>query len=286
MNAALQAALAGKLLSGSTPLDREDVRKMLFGAALQQLSEQQAAGKVSPDLLDYLRDLAYETGIVQSERGQEDVAEFFGQLLNVVGSTPIRFQRTNTYTYPDSTGQGLPLQEQGREDSTSMFIVRPHPTQSLEPGSNVYDLNHCLQLEVDEGRETTARPQETDGPLIPLPTGTVCHSALALREAPSILPIQVSRYGADLQSRRDFSVQNTEILTVALQSGETATYMLKAVCVHQGDSLSAGHYYAYVYNSDGTWTKCNDSRISRNDSALEDIEKNGVLFIYALKLIS
>lgn len=281
MNAALQAAFAAGILTGSiSPSD--DIRKALFGFALFELRQQQAEGKVDPQLLDRLRDLAYETGMVGSQRGQEDVNEFFGALIHAVGTKPFTFQKTDAYLYPQEVVDSrLPWEEKG-EEASSMLLVKPQPIQSIEPGRELYDLSACIQVSYEQGRETTLRAEDAEGKKLLLPPGTLCQSTLSLLEAPAILPVQVSRYGADGLSRRNFTLEHPERVEIPLQTGGTAVYNLKAACVHQGSSLSGGHYFAYVRTLEG-WVECNDSTIRLNSNALDDMGRNGVLFIYELE---
>lgn len=76
MNAALQAFL-------TTGFDRVETQDD-FSNILQEFIAQSYHGEINSNILARLRSAAHLAGIVQSQNGQEDVAEFFPRLLEAV----------------------------------------------------------------------------------------------------------------------------------------------------------------------------------------------------------
>ena len=65
-----------------------------------------------------------------------------------------------------------------------------------------------------------------------------------------------------------------------------ALYQLVAVVCHIGNSLTGGHYIAYIFNEDkGDWYECDDTLISK--SSLEKVQESsktsGYCFFYSFK---
>jgi len=56
-----------------------------------------------------------------------------------------------------------------------------------------------------------------------------------------------------------------------------ATFDLRAVITHHGESTKRGHITTSLYNGKGLWTTCNDKRVS-NPS--KDKPKFGLVYIY------
>ncbi len=60
---------------------------------------------------------------------------------------------------------------------------------------------------------------------------------------------------------------------------EKAKYRLCSVLVHQGSSISSGHYYCYVRASDNNWYMFNDASVNKVKEA-DVLEETPYLLIY------
>ncbi|TGJ77117.1 hypothetical protein E0Z10_g10762 [Xylaria hypoxylon] len=77
--------------------------------------------------------------------------------------------------------------------------------------------------------------------------------------------LKLDNYALDSQSRTQIA---------GLLGGDAAdgfdgppTYVLFAVVAHAGENLNTGHYVCYIKSDNGTWTNCNDNRITANINA-------------------
>jgi ubiquitin carboxyl-terminal hydrolase 36/42 len=65
---------------------------------------------------------------------------------------------------------------------------------------------------------------------------------------------------------------------------EKVRYRLSSVLVHQGSSISSGHYYCYVRASDNNWYIFNDASVNKVKET-DVLEETPYLLIYE-KIIS
>ena len=86
----------------------------------------------------------------------------------------------------------------------------------------------------------------------------------AFRQAPNVLTIQLKRFHGNGYDKNSKMVSYTPQLDLApLMIGKPkhieAKYNLTGLIVHSGRDTRCGHYYAYVKNSNGTWSLKDDS---------------------------
>ncbi len=86
----------------------------------------------------------------------------------------------------------------------------------------------------------------------------------AFRQAPNVLTVQLKRFHSNGYDKNAKMVSYTPQLDLAsLMIGKPAhievKYNLTGIIVHSGRDTRSGHYYAYVKNSNGTWSLKDDS---------------------------
>ncbi|KAJ8050508.1 Ubiquitin carboxyl-terminal hydrolase 17-like protein D [Holothuria leucospilota] len=113
-----------------------------------------------------------------------------------------------------------------------------------------------------------------------------------MEELPSCLVLLVNRTraGGRKSSAKQYSLSALEIAALRVGLSQRRylnyTYNLTSAVVHTGVDCKCGHYYAYVFHSDGTVFLYDDSTVKRRnaESALKDIERNQCLLFYHLAI--
>jgi len=89
---------------------------------------------------------------------------------------------------------------------------------------------------------------------------------IRIRQAPVVLTLHLKRFHA--LRKLSGVVRFSEWLDLRPYMAEEfvagpVMYRLFAVIVHEGHSLSSGHYYAFVRSASGAWLRCDDEHLSR-----------------------
>ena len=92
---------------------------------------------------------------------------------------------------------------------------------------------------------------------------------------PLVLTLGIRR--TDASSQKIFKHISFE---VTLSVTDDTTYNLRGVVVHHGDSVTVGHYTAYVCGLDGKWFHCNDDMQPRHVEMAEVISAQAYLLFY------
>ena len=108
---------------------------------------------------------------------------------------------------------------------------------------------------------------------------------LLTSQAPSSFCIQIARFGNNGKKRRDAVKYNEKLVfpehNKTPEKRTTITdvgYDLKAVIVHEGESISAGHYICYFKRGE-TWLYSSDTHVRRS-SSLEATSQPAYLLFY------
>ena len=203
-------------------------------------------------LRNYLKELntALKGGLGGSIYMQQDAAEFLDLLLQALGAHESEFEmiQREQITYAD--------------DRDAIIYDNPYKILRLPiEGHSVNDL-----AENYFSRETF-KTSEQDEPLIEK------YRQVGLVKAPKTLLVQLKRFKPFIKIRSWVSLDRYVSLpiyspTVAGLSKQIddETYRLKALVVHQGNSVKFGHYVSYEikYRKSGTYLiKYDDEHISR-----------------------
>jgi len=93
---------------------------------------------------------------------------------------------------------------------------------------------------------------------------TTCTKQLSISQAPQVLILHFKRF-TNQGKKNNRVVRFPVSLTVPIETGRiNVKYDLYAVIIHDGQSCSSGHYFAYV-RWGGEWYEANDSRVRLRD---------------------
>jgi ubiquitin C-terminal hydrolase len=210
-------------------------------------------------------------------RGRDqDATEFMHRLLelttlgavggeqSVITSTTTTCGCCNGRSRVDETGFTLHVdfdetRPPGETPSLQALIDRTRRTETLD-AENEYACSVC----------ETLRPA----------TRRVAYEVLP---AP-VLFIDVKRFERDTATgvTRKIATRVTygDDLRIELGGGRIATYQLLGVLMHEGNSPSTGHYYAYVRGKDGAWLEMNDGSVRPAERVADTKASQGYVFAY------
>lgn len=106
------------------------------------------------------------------------------------------------------------------------------------------------------------------------------YSSRTLDSTPKNIFLWLKRF--EMGKKRCDKIHLQTKIYMKMCSNELKQYILKAIIVHRGSSLSSGHYICYIKNG-FIWICCDDEKIKRIKYSMmkEDVEKNGYLFLFS-----
>ncbi|KEG09839.1 putative ubiquitin hydrolase, putative,cysteine peptidase, Clan CA, family C19 [Trypanosoma grayi] len=168
----------------------------------------------------------------------------------------------------------LKMNKRGSSSSDVLESKTYDPFGILNVEVEGHTLSHCLAKLCEK--------EKLDGRSYISPRGVGVHATKQFRihKLPYVLIIHLKRF--DCMNRKvNKYVQYPKVLDIApfcteegllratnrrrsakSKEGSACLYELNAVCVHEGRSLTYGHYYSVVRARNGTWMLCNDEHLS------------------------
>ena len=112
--------------------------------------------------------------------------------------------------------------------------------------------------------------------------GNVCSKSVALLTPPNFIVIQLKRFTPFGRGYRKNNAEAVPFPSVPIDTAQgTFAYNVLAVIHHLGNTLSSGHYVAYLHK-ENNWFYCNDSRITPLDGDSNQPTRHGYLLLLKL----
>lgn len=108
----------------------------------------------------------------------------------------------------------------------------------------------------------------------------------SIHRPPNVVTIQLKRFEFNRYSGKITKhIEFPEFLNLrpytSDPSGASLMYRLNAVLVHSGSSCNAGHYYSYVRNSNNSWFRMDDERVS--SAGLQNVLNQNAYILFYIK---
>jgi ubiquitin C-terminal hydrolase len=111
---------------------------------------------------------------------------------------------------------------------------------------------------------------------------------LEVHTAPDVCIIHLKRFAAATDTagrenaKNDKFIEFDDKLTLPCKGPEgPASYSLKCVVVHDGPTIRRGHYFSYVRNTKGEWSRLNDGNVTTRVSPSEVFRQRAYMLFYA-----
>ncbi len=265
---------------------------------------------ISRDEINTYREAIIASGFPSSNQASQEDASLFCQFL--LGALA-----QNLFPFKTKVFHGLQVpipsldRQKGRELVISLTIGIKDHNKTLQDLVTANRIKECvepdkikngLQRELTQDEQTALQPFERSKERR---LETIQSIELPAGQVPSFLPLSIRRF--DYQENKSIKI-STRIepslhLDVPIDDhdGLRARFRLKAVVVHQGETLESGHYYTYVPGqmaNHNAWLEFNDEEVfvheepsrhkrraadAQSLTPYEDVCTNGYLFFYELE---
>ncbi|GEQ70751.1 hypothetical protein JCM33374_g4430 [Metschnikowia sp. JCM 33374] len=159
------------------------------------------------------------------------------------------------------------------------------PSDELKSNANKYTIEKSLRdffstetIRTDKGDASSGYHCEK------CKKRTVATKKSAIEKSPQTLMIHLKRFkfNGNSSSKVKQPIHYSKFLDLAPYS-QTKTplkYQLMGVIVHEGRSISSGHYVAHCYQPDGTWSTYDDEYINKIDEATALSDPSAYCLVY------
>ncbi|ABN66431.2 ubiquitin-specific protease [Scheffersomyces stipitis CBS 6054] len=115
---------------------------------------------------------------------------------------------------------------------------------------------------------------------------TVAHKISFIDRSPEYLTVHLKRFkfNGNSSSKVKQSISYSDVLDLTrytVDARHAAKYKLMAVIVHEGRSISSGHYIAHCLQPDGSWATYDDEYINKIDARIALADPSAYVLVYS-----